>query len=40
MYGQYREELEKELKEITESGLYKSERHITSGGWGRTTLSN
>ncbi|CAB1061940.1 2-amino-3-ketobutyrate coenzyme A ligase (EC [Olavius sp. associated proteobacterium Delta 1] len=30
MYGQYREELEKELQEITDSGLYKSERHIAS----------
>ena len=30
MYGQYREELEKELQEITESGLYKTERHIAS----------
>lgn len=30
MYGQFREELEKELQDISESGLYKSERHITS----------
>ena len=30
MYGHYREELEKELQQITESGLYKSEHHITS----------
>jgi len=30
MYGHYREELEKELQEISESGLYKSERHISS----------
>jgi len=30
MYGKYREELKKELEEIAESGLYKSERHITS----------
>jgi glycine C-acetyltransferase len=30
MYGHYREELEKELQEITESGLYKTERHISS----------
>ena len=30
MYGRYREELEKDLQEITESGLYKSERHISS----------
>jgi len=30
MYGKYREELKKELEAIAESGLYKSERHITS----------
>ena len=30
MYGKYREELKQELEQITESGLYKSERHITS----------
>ena len=30
MYGKYREKLVQELKEINESGLYKSERHITS----------
>jgi glycine C-acetyltransferase len=30
MYGQYREKLEKEIQEIADSGLYKSERHITS----------
>jgi len=30
MYGQFKDELQNVLKEITESGLYKSERHITS----------
>jgi glycine C-acetyltransferase len=30
MYGKFRDELQNELDEITESGLYKSERHITS----------
>jgi len=30
MYGKIRDELEQTLKEITESGLYKSERYITS----------
>lgn len=30
MYGHYREELEKELQEISESGLYKTERYISS----------
>ena len=30
MYGQFRDELQNELEEITKSGLYKSERHITS----------
>jgi glycine C-acetyltransferase len=30
MYGNTREELEQELKEISNSGLYKTERHITS----------
>ena len=30
MYGSFREALKQELSEITESGLYKSERHITS----------
>ncbi len=30
MYGKYREELIRELEEITESGLYKSEQYITS----------
>lgn len=30
MYGKFRDELQNELEEITEAGLYKSERHITS----------
>jgi len=30
MYGKFRDELQNELDEITESGLYKSERQITS----------
>jgi hypothetical protein len=30
MYGKIREALEKELKEISSSGLYKTERHISS----------
>jgi len=30
MYSHYRDELEKELQEITDSGLYKAERHILS----------
>ena len=30
MYGKFREELKQKLAEIIESGLYKSERHITS----------
>ena len=30
MYGKFRDELQNELAEITEAGLYKSERHITS----------
>jgi len=30
MYGQYRDKLAKELQEISQSGLLKSERHITS----------
>ena len=30
MYGKFRDELQNELDEITESGLYKSERHIAS----------
>jgi len=30
MYGKFRDELQTELEEITATGLYKSERHITS----------
>ena len=30
MYGQFRDELQNQLEEITETGLYKSERHINS----------
>ena len=30
MYGKFRDELQNELDEITEAGLYKSERHITT----------
>ena len=30
MYGKFREALEDQLEEITRSGLYKSERRITS----------
>ena len=35
MYGKYREKLKHELKEITQSGLYKSERLIKSAQQGR-----
>jgi glycine C-acetyltransferase len=38
MYGQYRDELEKELQQITESGLYKSERPITSAQQARISV--
>ena len=38
MYGHYQEELEKELQEITESGLYKSERHILSAQQARISV--
>ncbi len=30
MYGKFEDALQKELKDITQSGLYKTERHITS----------
>ena len=30
MYGTFRDALKQELSEITESGLYKSERYIAS----------
>ena len=38
MYGKYREELKKELEEIVDSGLYKSERHITSAQQARISV--
>jgi glycine C-acetyltransferase len=38
MYGHYREELEKELQEITESGLYKTEHHISSAQQARINV--
>jgi len=38
MYGQYREELKKELQKIADSGLYKSERHITSAQQARISV--
>ncbi len=39
MYDKYCEKLEQELKEITQSGLYKSERHITSAQQARITVA-
>ena len=30
MYGKFRDDLQTDLEEITETGLYKTERHITS----------
>jgi len=39
MYGKYREKLIQELEEITESGLYKSERHITSAQQARINVA-
>jgi glycine C-acetyltransferase len=39
MYGKYREELKHELEEITQSGLYKSERHITSAQQARINVA-
>ena len=39
MYGQFREELQKELQEIADSGLYKSERHITSAQQARIRVA-
>ena len=38
MYGKYREKLKHELKEIAQSGLYKSERHITSAQQARINV--
>jgi glycine C-acetyltransferase len=39
MYGNYRERLKDELKEITQSGLYKAERHITSAQQARINIA-
>ncbi len=39
MYGKYREKLIQELEKITESGLYKSERHITSSQQARINVA-
>jgi len=39
MYGNYREKLKHELKEITQSGLYKTERHITSAQQARINVA-
>ncbi len=39
MYGKYREVLKHELEEITQSGLYKSERHITSAQQARINVA-
>ncbi|MGD9300380.1 MAG: glycine C-acetyltransferase [Desulfobacterales bacterium] len=38
MYGKFQDELQNELEEITESGLYKSERHITSAQQARISV--
>ncbi len=38
MYGKYREKLKQELREIAESGLFKSERHITSAQQARINV--
>jgi glycine C-acetyltransferase len=38
MYGKIRDELKQELREITESGLHKSERHITSAQQARINV--
>ena len=38
MYGRIREKLEEELKEISGSGLYKKERHITSAQEARISV--
>jgi glycine C-acetyltransferase len=38
MYGKYREALKHELEEITQAGLYKSERHITSAQQARINV--
>jgi glycine C-acetyltransferase len=39
MYGKFRDELQNELEEITEAGLYKSERHITSAQHARIRVA-
>jgi glycine C-acetyltransferase len=39
MYEKFRDALQTELKEITENGLYKSERHITSAQQARISVS-
>jgi len=40
MYGKYREALKQELEAISESGLYKSERHITSAQQARIRVGD
>jgi glycine C-acetyltransferase len=40
MYGLLRDELQNEIKEITESGLYKSERYITSAQQARIEVDD
>jgi glycine C-acetyltransferase len=39
MYGKYREKLKHELEELTQSGLYKSERHIASAQQARIKVA-
>ena len=39
MYGKYREKLKNELKQITQSGLFKSEHHITSAQQARIKVA-
>ena len=40
MYGTYREKLEQEIAEITEAGLYKTERYITSAQQARISVGD
>jgi glycine C-acetyltransferase len=40
MYGQLRDELQNEIEEITESGLFKSERYITSAQQARIKVDD
>jgi hypothetical protein len=40
MYGKYRQKLKYQLEEITASGLYKSERHITSAQQSRISVAD